>query len=88
MFDIKTLVKPMIPMIKGQVTDERAKQIFDNIMAQYPTPEVGKNILVIAPRPDGMIYGSVATIDDEGHILKVHQQEKLTQVITRILENI
>lgn len=87
MFDIKTLLKPMIPMIKGHITDDKAKQIFNAVMDRYPDPENGKNILVISQKPDGYIYGSVATIVD-GEIKEIVDQQKLTQVITQILESL
>ena len=87
MFDIKTLLKPMIPMIKGHITDEKAKQIFNAVMERYPSPTEGKNILIISQRTDGYIYGSVATIAD-GQIKEIVDQQKLTEVITQILETL
>ena len=87
MFDIKTLLKPMIPMIKGHINDEKAKQIFDAVMERYPEPADGKNILIISQRTDGYIYGSVATIAD-GQIKDIIDQQKLTEVITQILETL
>lgn len=87
MFDIKTLVKPMIPMIKGHITDEKAKQIFNAVMERYPSPADGKNILIVSQRTDGYIYGSVATIAD-GQIKEIVDQQKLTEVIIQILETL
>lgn len=87
MFDIKTLVKPMIPMIKGHINDDKAKQIFNAVMERYPSPTEGKNILIISQRSDGYIYGSVATIAD-GQIKEIVDQQKLTEVITQILESL
>ena len=87
MFDIKTLVKPMIPMIKGHINDDKAKQIFNAVMERYPVPADGKNILIVSQRSDGYIYGSVATIAD-GQIKDIVDQQKLTEVITQILETL
>lgn len=87
MFDIKTLLKPMIPMIKGHITDDKAKQIFNAVMERYPEPADGKNILIVSQRSDGYIYGSVATIAD-GQIKEIVDQQKLTEVITQILETL
>lgn len=87
MFDIKTLVKPMIPMIKGHITDEKAKQIFNAVMERYPEPADGKNILIVSQRTDGYIYGSVATIAD-GQITAIVDQQRLTEVIIQILETL
>lgn len=87
MFDIKTLLKPMIPMIKGHINDDKAKQIFNAVMERYPSPTEGKNILIISQRSDGYIYGSVATIAD-GQIKEIVDQQKLTEVITQILETL
>lgn len=87
MFDIKTLLKPMIPMIKGHINDDKAKQIFNAVMERYPSPTEGKNILIISQRSDGYIYGSVATIAD-GQIKEIVDQQKLTEVITQILESL
>ena len=87
MLDIKTLVKPMIPMIKGHINDDKAKQIFNAVMERYPAPAEGKNILIVSQRSDGYIYGSVATIAD-GQIKDIVDQQKLTEVITQILETL
>ena len=56
-------------------------------MERYPEPADGKNILIISQRTDGYIYGSVATIAD-GEIKDIVDQQRLTEVITQILESL
>jgi hypothetical protein len=88
-FGLGLIMNSLGPIIDKNLTDEKIKEVVDNMTNEYPLlPGEVRNIGIVSLERDGKTYFAIAGLNQNNTITSVKKQWRLVEGIKLLLSNL
>lgn len=76
------------PLAKKHINEENISVLFNALTKDLPDDDDHKPVLLISRRKDGSVIGSSASLDASRTVTGIYHQDKLADLILKLLEKV